>query len=93
MAFPPFKPRQSLAARSDDGIVNLLDFPFPGYRAPREHARPGETTGAPPALVPLRGKVYCQGSRFPETATTSLGVFQPLGPCLIKARSPEIKVP
>jgi len=29
------------------------------------------------ALVPHRGKVYCQGSRFPETATTALGVLQP----------------
>ena len=27
--------------------------------------------------MPLWGKVYCQGSRFPETATTSLGVLQP----------------
>src|SRR5713226_4628789 len=33
--------------------------------------------GAPRALVPLRGKVYSQASRFPETATTSLGVLQP----------------
>src|SRR3989441_4607790 len=34
-------------------------------------------TALPRALVPLRGKVYYQGSRFPETATTSLGVLQP----------------
>jgi hypothetical protein len=34
-------------------------------------------TPFPRAVVPLRGKVYCQGSRFPETATTLLGVLQP----------------
>ena len=38
--------------------------------------RPGETTGTLPALVPLRERVYCQGLRFPETVTTSLGVLQ-----------------
>ena len=31
----------------------------------------------PRALVSLERKVYCQRSRFPETATTSLGVLQP----------------
>ena len=30
----------------------------------------------PRALVPPRGKVYSQGPRFPDTATTSLGVLQ-----------------
>jgi hypothetical protein len=51
MAFPPFKPRQPWPRGRTDppeeearttlpsGIVNLLDFPFPGHRAPRENAR------------------------------------------------------
>jgi hypothetical protein len=47
----------------------------------------------PRALVPLRGKVYCQGSRFPETATTSLGVLQPWPLPSSKLVSPEIRLP
>jgi hypothetical protein len=34
-------------------------------------------------------RCYCQGSRFPEIAATSLGVLQPLAPTLIKARFPK----
>ncbi len=45
------------------------------------------------ALVPLRGKVYCQGSRFPETATTSLGVLQPWPLPSSRPVSPEIRLP
>ena len=33
--------------------------------------------GAVPALVPLQKQVYRVGLRFPETATTSLGILQP----------------
>jgi hypothetical protein len=46
----------------------------------------GWATVCTPALVPLCGKVYSKCSRFPETATTSLGVFPALAPALIKAR-------
>jgi hypothetical protein len=45
-------------------------------------------------LVSLKAKVYREGSRFPETGTTSLGVLQPLGLYLIKARSQQkIRLP
>jgi hypothetical protein len=47
----------------------------------------------PLALVPLRGKVYCQGSRFPETATTSLGVLQSWPLPSSRLVSPEIRLP
>lgn len=42
-----------------------------------------------PALEPLRGRVYGQGSRFSETATTSLGVPQSWPLALIKAFSQQ----
>jgi hypothetical protein len=41
------------------------------------------------SAISNRGKVYSQGSRFPETATTSLGVLQPWPLPLIKARFPR----
>ncbi len=53
-------------------------------------ALPFSRASAPRALAPLRGKVYCQGSRFPETATTSLGVLQPW-PLPSRLCSPEIR--
>src|ERR1700704_5904515 len=51
--------------------------------------RCGRLNCASGALVPLEAEVYHEASRFPETATTSLGVLQPLGLSLIKARSPR----
>ena len=64
-------------------------------RVPRAVTEPplqfSTVSGTSPALVPPRGKVYSQGSRFPETATTSPGVLQ-LGPCCPSSRlvSPEM---
>jgi len=97
MAFPPFKPRQSLAARSDGPPSGRSThhtarqalstyWIFPSRDIGRRVKMPGnpEFRSCCVALfwsdfaqvVPLRGKVYSQGSRFPETATTSLGVLQ-----------------
>ena len=43
--------------------------------------------------ITTRGKVYSQGSRFPETATTSLGVLQPWPLPSSRLVSPEIRLP
>ena len=71
-----------------DAGVNLVAFS--GFSEGRRAAkRPALSR----ALVPLRGKVYDQSSRFPETATTSLGVLRPWPLPSSRLVSPEIRLP
>jgi len=58
-----------------------------------DSSRRSSRPALPRALVPLRGRVYCQGSRFPETATTSLGVLQPWPLPSSRLVSQEIRLP